>query len=211
MNKDLLIKNLTINLPFYIILFICLFIISNINNNHFYITLFSFIFVTFIGYIVHILSHIINFKEFLNINHNFVKNKYVKYFYSLFVKLIEFHSVEHHESENNKSCINIAKEACNNLFFQGIALYIIILFIKRLDTSVFLIWAIMYTTIHLINYNLFPCKEHMNHHKNTNTNYGIEIYDILFNTKNIKDKSVENYNHYSINLIIITIFYIIII
>ena len=56
-------------------------------------------------------------------------------------------------------------------------------------------------------YNLVPCKEHINHHKNPDTNYGIEIYDILFNTKNKNDVSVENYNHYSINLIIITILY----
>ena len=54
MNKDLLLQNLTINLPFYIILFICIFLISSIKNKNFYITLFSFIGITFIGYVVHV-------------------------------------------------------------------------------------------------------------------------------------------------------------
>lgn len=209
MNRDLLLKNLTINTPFYIILIICLFLISSIKNKNFYITLFSFIFVTFIGYVVHIFSHIIDFRILLNIKHNFIQNKYFKKYYNIFVSLIELHSVTHHESKNNKSGINIAKEACNNLLFQGVGLYLIAIIIKKMDINIFLLWAILYTTIHLINYNLVPCKEHINHHKDPDTNYGIEIYDILFDTKNKNDESVENYNHYSINLIIITIIYLI--
>lgn len=210
MNIDLLNENLTINYKFYIILFICLFTISSIKNKNFYITLFSFIFITFVGYLVHIFSHIIDFKKLLNIEHNFIQNKYFKCVYNKFVKLIEFHSVDHHNSKNNKTTLSIIKEASNNLFFQGVGLYIIAVLIKKMDISVFLIWAVLYTTIHLINYNLVPCKEHINHHKNPDTNYGIEIYDILFDTKNKNDVSVENYNHYSINLIIITIVYCII-
>lgn len=209
MNTDLLYKNLTINFPFYVILFICLFFISSIKNNNFYITVASFIFVTFIGYVLHIFSHIFDFNLLLNYKHKFIQNKYFRYLYGYFVKLIQFHSVTHHTSENNKSPINIAKEACNNLLFQGVGLYLIAIVIKKMDISVFLIWAILYTTIHLINYNLVPCKEHINHHKDPDTNYGIEIYDILFDTKNKNDVSVENYNHYSINLIIITVFYLI--
>ena len=209
MNKDLLYENLTINLPFYVVLFICLFIISSVKKNNFYITIASFIFITFIGYVVHIFSHIFNFNLLLNYKHKFIQNKYFKLFYGYFVKLIEFHSITHHTAENNKTPINIAKEACNNLLFQGVGLYLIAFVIKKMDISVFLIWAILYTTIHLINYNLVPCKEHMNHHKDPETNYGIEIYDILFDTKNKNDVSVENYNHYSINLIIITVFYLI--
>ena len=209
MNIDLLYKNLTINYPFYIVLFISLFIISSVKKNNFYITVASFIFITFIGYVVHIFSHIIDFKLLLNCKHKFIQNKYFKYFYSYFVKIIEFHSVTHHTSKNNRSPINIAKEACNNLLFQGVGLYLLAVIIKKMDISVFLIWAILYTSIHLINYNLVPCKEHMNHHKDSSTNYGIEIYDILFDTKNKNDVSVENYNHYSINMIIITSFYLI--
>ena len=210
MNKDLLYENLTINLPFYIVLFICLFIISSVKKNNFYITVASFIFITFIGYVVHIFSHIIDFNLLLNYKHKFIQNKHFKFFYKLFIKVIEFHSVTHHTTENNKTPLNIVKEACNNLLFQGVGLYLIAVVIKKMDISVFLIWAILYTTIHLINYNLVPCKEHMNHHKDPETNYGIEIYDILFDTKHKNDISVENYNHYSINLIIITILYLII-
>ena len=154
-------------------------------------------------------SHIIEFRSLLNVKHNFVQNKFFKKYYSLFVSLIEFHSVTHHESNNNKTSINILKEACNNLFFQGFGLYLFAIIIKKLDINIFLLWALLYTSIHLINYNLVPSKEHMNHHKDPDTNYGIEIYDILFDTKNKNDVSVEDYNHYSINLIIITLIYII--
>ena len=210
MDTDLLIQNLTINSLFYGVLFVCLFIISSFKNKNFYITTVSFIFITVIGYLVHVFSHIIYFKKLLNVKHNFIQNTYFKKIYSIFIKLIEFHSIDHHTSDNNRTPINIAKEATNNLIFQGVGLYVIALIIKKMDISVFLIWAILYTTIHLINYNIVPCKEHINHHKNPNTNYGIEIYDILFNTKNKNDISVENYNHYSINLIIITVFYCII-
>lgn len=210
MKNDLLTKNINTNIYFYITLIICVFFISSFTKINFYLTLLSFIITSFIGYIVHVFSHILDFNKLLDIDHNFVQNRFFVEPYKYFIKMIEFHTVTHHNSDINKTPKSIIKEMCNNLFFQGFGLYGIVYFMKKLDINIFLVWAVLYTTIHLVNYNITTPEEHINHHKDPKTNFGIDIYDILFKTKNKNDKSVENYNHYSINLIIITIFYFII-
>ena len=58
---------------------------------------------------------------------------------------------------------------------------------------------------HIINYNIIKPKVHEEHHEDKNTNFGIDIWDILFNTKNNSD--IENFNHSIINLIIILIIF----
>ena len=210
MKTNLLTKNINTNIYFYITLTICVLFISTFTKKNFYLTLLSFVFISFIGYIIHVFSHILDFNKLLDIDHNFVQNKIFTKPYKCFVKLIEFHTVTHHNSNINKNTLSIIKETCNNLFFQGFGLYGIVYFIKKLDINIFLVWGVLYTTIHLINYNIITPEEHINHHKEPKTNFGIDIYDIIFKTKNINDNSVENYNHYSINLIIITIIYFII-
>lgn len=45
----------------------------------------------------------------------------------------------------------------------------------------------------------------MKHHLDKHTNYGIDIWDIMFNTKYQGDNTdIENINHYSINVVIIS-------
>ena len=75
----------------------------------------------------------------------------------------------------------------------------------------------------IINYNIIESKEHISHHNsdlskngaynkenNKIYNYGIDILDILFNTKYENDNSVENINHYACNCIILLILIILI-
>ena len=207
MNTNLLYKNICINKYFYSVVLCCLFIISCFKQTNYYITLVSFVFISTFGYIIHVVSHIIDYNSFLNIDNNFVKNKYVRIVYKQFVSLIEFHTKTHHNSSINKKPINILKEIINNLLFQGVGLFIMIYVLKKMDISIFILWACLYTTIHIINYNIYTPEEHIHHHKDSNTNFGIDIYDIIFNTKNKNDTSVENYNHYSYNLIVLTVFF----
>ena len=207
MNSNLLIQNLDTNIYFYATLILCTFIMSSFTKTNFYITLISFVFISFLGYVIHVFSHIIDFKKLLDIKHNFIQNYYFKRLYSVFVNIIEFHTITHHNSNINTESKNIFKEMCNNLFFQGGGLFVFVYFMKKLDINIFLVWAVLYTTIHLVNYNIITPEEHINHHKYPGTNFGIDIYDIIFKTKNKNDTSVENYNHYSINLFIITILY----
>ena len=54
-------------------------------------------------------------------------------------------------------------------------------------------------------FDVFLPKVHEEHHDDKNTNFGIDIWDILFNTKNNSD--IENFNHSIINLIIILIIF----
>ena len=52
----------------------------------------------------------------------------------------------------------------------------------------------------------------MKHHLDKTSNYGIDIWDILFGTKyNDDPNEIESINHYSINLIILTAFVVVLI
>ena len=44
---------------------------------------------------------------------------------------------------------------------------------------------------------------HKEHHKNKYTNYGLDSFDILFDSK--YSNKIENYNNASINVVILTI------
>lgn len=63
---------------------------------------------------------------------------------------------------------------------------------------------ILYSSIHNINYGMFHVNDvHSLHHENQATNYGPDLWDVIFKTKNKKNKSIENTNHYLPNIIII--------
>jgi hypothetical protein len=63
---------------------------------------------------------------------------------------------------------------------------------------------ILYSSIHNINYGMFHVNDvHSLHHENQSTNYGPDLWDVIFKTKNKKNKSIENTNHYLPNIIII--------
>ena len=210
MKTNLLFENIKVNNIFYINVVICLFVISIITKYNFYITLISFIFISCFGYYIHVISHSINFNKIFKKKSNIKKNKLFYYLYKQFVGLIKIHTELHHDTNINKKYSNIILESLNNLMFQGVGLFIFVYFIKCLNINIFLLWAMLYTTIHLINYSFHSPEEHINHHKDCYTNYGIDLYDILFDTKNKNDSYVENYNHYSYNLIILTVLYLVI-
>ena len=65
---------------------------------------------------------------------------------------------------------------------------------------------LFYATVHNINYNIVSPQTHQNHHKDKNTSYGLDIFDILFNTK-YDVNEIENYNHGAINIIVLTLLF----
>jgi hypothetical protein len=69
---------------------------------------------------------------------------------------------------------------------------------------VILLWALAYCTGHTINYDYLKPVAHQYHHKDAHTNYGIDAWDIFFGTKHPDDKEVEDINHYSINMVVLT-------
>jgi sterol desaturase/sphingolipid hydroxylase (fatty acid hydroxylase superfamily) len=119
-------------------------------------------------------------------------------------RFMDFHSVTHHDSSINKQPVNVCYEFMNNFFTQGGWLVLFVWFCNRcIDMRVILLWALMYASAHNINYMFLKPTVHRDHHLHEDTNYGLDIADIIFDTKyDLND--IEDYNHISINLIVIT-------
>lgn len=204
-------KSFKLNWLWYLSLLITS-IILNLNQLNFKSimkTLVSIIVVIYSGWLIHFISHKINFKSWFNESNNLFKhyslsNKLVNYT----CDLLDFHDVYHHNSNINRQFKYLFYEFINNIFSQGllilIALYFFNKLIKNFDFSVCFLWGLAYATIHIFNYNIIQSKVHEDHHLDSRTNYGIDIIDIICGTKkNYKD--IEEHNHYSINFIILSI------
>lgn len=205
------IKSLTTNKWFYLTLLICFFmfklqdVISFDKTSSSYSGLiFSFIFILLFGHITHRLSHNIHFTQVYDNHKKGNMNKHVDTILTNVCKFLDFHRITHHDSDVNKKIVNIVYEFINNFLTQGGLLIIFIWFCNRyIDMRVILLWALMYASVHNINYTLIKPTVHRDHHLHEDTNYGLDIADIIFDTKyDLND--IEDYNHISINLIIIT-------
>ena len=209
--NDPLLKSVRLNYIFYITTTICLFLISYSNGSSFVWAIISMTFISFLGYLCHYISHSIYITDLYNefhdnSNNNYLtRNRYADYFIRLICKMLDFHETTHHDSSINKSVENISIEFVMNFYVQSGAFLMFMYFIKNLSYDVVLLWGLLYPTVHLINYDIIKCKTHMQHHVDKKTNYGIDIWDILFNTKYDGDNNdIENINHYSINMVILT-------
>ena len=201
----LLIKNIKINYPFYCVSLICLYFLSKKTNHNYIFSVISFIFISGFGYFVHWCSHAIPWTELYEKQDNFfTKNKYTDEIARCFLKFMEFHDITHHDSDINKSFKNIFLEAVNNSVTQGLLFVFVAIIIKQIDLWACVLWALLYATFHNINYLYVKPDTHINHHIDPTTNFGIDIWDIIFNTK-YENEEPEDYNHYSINLILLTI------
>lgn len=75
--------------------------------------------------------------------------------------------------------------------------------IKIANHHTILIWALIFTTYHLINYHVVKHDIHAQHHvENGVNNYGPEWFDILCNTKAEKSE-MEDMNSVMINIVVI--------
>lgn len=165
------------------------------------------------GWLIHYLSHYSNFREiyslfFKNISDIEVKNNV---FHRCILKILEYssdyHDIHHHNSEYNKELKHLILEFIGNLWTQGGYLILFIyIFSMNFNYKIIFLWIIMYSTVHIINYNIIEPIHHIEHHDNFFTNYGIDIIDIFMGTKYKLESynDIENINHYSINCILIT-------
>jgi hypothetical protein len=201
------------NKYFYIIALLCCFILASLEINQGdniykrgYLvvrSIYSLVFAMLAGHTIHWLSHHVNCNEYLDSCDNLLtNNKYIRTVLNAYADVIDFHSITHHDSSINKRWYNILYEMGNNFLTQSVA---IVWLIQRLDFKVILLWGLMYATVHNINYLYLKPTTHRDHHAKATTNYGIDVTDILFNTKyNWND--IETHNHAGINLLIITLF-----
>ena len=208
---DTLIKSLSVNRYFYFVLVVSLFLYSRKKNKSFIFSLITFIITTFIGYLTHIFSHKVNMNSIykkLESKTYFTTNKYTKKILKKTCDFIDFHDKIHHDTTINKKPINILYEIINNFLVQGGLIYGFYILSRYIEPEMFLLWAFMYTTIHHINYAIIESEEHKKHHENKFTNYGLDIWDVLCNTKpTVKSSNpitceIEDFNHIIFNLII---------
>jgi hypothetical protein len=113
----------------------------------------------------------------------------------------DFHRSIHHDTSINKQPHNILYEFINNFVFEGLVPYLIIEMVKLIDVRVCFVWGIAYASVHNINYYYLKPKTHMQHHIDCHKNYGIDIFDIFFETK-YDTNEIEDMNHMGYNLII---------
>ena len=200
-------ESIIVNKWFYFSLILCFYMFKQSNpEKTSYITLvFSYIFIMIAGHVSHRISHHLNFTDIYN---KFKKNNInpcMDNILSKTCKVLDFHSTTHHDSEINKQPVNILYEFLNNMLAQGGFFIIIVTFVNYfIDFRVILMWMLAYATNHNINYLFLKPSTHRDHHLDGNTNYGIDFADILFDTKYDLD-DVENHNHISINLILVTL------
>jgi hypothetical protein len=200
-------KSVKQNYIFYISLLICVYAFTKCtyNKSSIFLGLFSLFFITFYGYLIHLVSHYMGttlsdlYKTYDNI---FTRNKYLNWIAIKTIEFGEFHAKTHHDSDINKSWSNIALEFINNLVSQGGLLIMLKFFLRIIDNRVILLWAFFYATVHNINYNIMPPLTHKQHHMNDKTNYGIDIWDIIVGSK-YDWEEIETHNHSAINILII--------
>lgn len=203
--SDMLLKYFKLNYIFYIGLIIIFFVYSRVLKQNFIKNILSFILFSFFGYFIHLYSHLHNYEELIEklIKHKiyFTRCAFGKSIFRKLGKFMNFHNDIHHDSDINKSFKNQIYEFLNNFIAQGLYVFILILIAKSLNYWMALIWGLFYATFHIINYTVIKQKVHEQHHENSNTNYGIDVWDIIFNTK--KNEELEVFNNTLINIIII--------
>jgi hypothetical protein len=207
--EDPIVKSLHLNYFFYLSLLVCVLSIAHYSKSSYFWAIITIIFISAAGYLSHFVSHHVNAGELFQKYEQFIPEiPYLRSFVQYFCKLIDFHDEIHHDTSINKEFYNVATEFTLNFYVQAGAFIIVFYIIQQMNLYVIALWGFMYATVHNINYVLFPSDTHILHHVNKTTNYGIDIWDIIFNTKFDGDMSLnklENINHYAINTIIITV------
>jgi len=207
---ETLYKSLEINKYFFVVLVLSLSLYCHYKNKSFTSSLLTFVLMTLLGYLAHVISHSFNANETFEKLENktfFTSNEYTKPVIKNTCDFIDFHDKVHHDTKINKEPLNIFYEVCNNFLIQGGLVYLFYIVSRYIEPEMFILWAFMYTTIHHVNYTIIGSEEHKQHHANKYTNYGLDIWDIIFNTKPEESEEKEgehpeNFNHIIFNLLI---------
>ena len=212
--NETLLKSLKTNKYFFIVLIITMMAYCKIKKKPFLFSIGSFVLMTFLGYLAHMISHNVNMNKLYRKMDNknlFTSNKYTKTIIKKACDFMDFHDIVHHDTKINKQPLNIFYEVVNNFLIQGGLVYAVYIASRYVEPEMFLLWAFMYTTIHHINYSIIGSKEHREHHENKFINYGLDIWDVIFNTKpnpnpeekeGEKGEEPEDFNHIIFNLLI---------
>jgi hypothetical protein len=159
--------------------FLCMiFAIYLLSHDNFLLGVISFMFIVFISYNDHKNAHKV--KNIFSIIHHY-----------------------HHENNNFFShFIQILLELTMIGIFAPLYYIFGTIF---LNPWILIFFILFYSSVHNINYSILHVNNvHRLHHEFTNTNVGPDFLDIIYNTKHLSEKCVENTNHYIPNIIIST-------
>lgn len=214
-------KSIKINFVFWISIAICLIIITQFSDDKSYSnTIITFILAILLGWYIHYLSHAYDLLMIYENSSGSIIN-YIKsndrldtIFRTIIYYSTDFHDKIHHDTSVNKETLNLFWEFVQNFLMEGGLLIIIAYYynikvnianhIFKFNKAVLLLWGMLYASVHNINYIILGCDQHVNHHINPKTNYGIDILDILFDTK-YDLENIEDLNHAALNVILITL------
>ena len=216
---EIFIRSLGVNYIFFTTLIIILYILTkfNSNDNSYINTIITFMIVTYFGWWVHYFVHENDFEKFYYENTSetmlFIKNNWLLNKIGMLIAYCSnFHDKIHHDSTVNKRTFNWVFEYTQNFIMEGGLILFLSKYLNislrvghvfKFNNAVLLLWGLLYSSVHNINYIILGCNQHEKHHINPKTNYGIDTIDILFDTKFDKN-NIENFNHATINLIAIT-------
>ena len=182
-----------------------------------------------VGYIIHICSHLLDFGQlytnmlssdsWLGAIFRRLPNSLNRFVGWILSNVVDFHDKIHHNSGINRRWYYIAVEGVQNTLTEGGILVMLSrtfgLGIQvwgesyKLNHPIALLWALMYATMHLINYRVLHPNSHVAHHMDYYKNFGLDTLDIIFNTKHDLNDP-ENLNHSTPNIVLIAILIIII-
>ena len=177
-NKNLVfINSIHTNYLSWAIIFMCLYKISN----NYFNGIISFLIIYFLAYFAHVGAH--NYDTF-------------------FTKIHEYH---HSHTNLFSHVIQLLLEFSVPSIF--IPFYYYFDFVKNnLEVWVLFFSVLFYSTVHNINYGYFKVNRvHSIHHMRRTSNYGPDLCDVLFGTKDILNDNVENTNHHIPNILLITV------
>jgi len=122
----------------------------------------------------------------------------------------KIHAIHHNPAYKEYISTEIFEIVVNLLIIGGLLWVPIIMILenyfetKLANHYTILVWAIIFTTYHLINYHILSHEVHAQHHlENGVNNYGPEWFDILCNTK-AENSEIEDMNSVIVNIIVVT-------
>lgn len=122
-----------------------------------------------------------------------------------------FHSFHHDETITRTWYAQLIETLVNIVGCGGLSILVLNLIIERkydvllLDNDILLLMTFLYTSYHMINYHVLDVPTHKGHHTYVYSNYGPDIMDIIFDTKQDGD-TFEDMNSAVFNTVIIAVF-----
>ena len=192
--KKTIFRGVKTNLPYIICLTLACYVICKKTKSNYYKGIFTLGFVMFVGYYSHFLSHYTRLSKRKKTNSkNYILNKMTDFI----IYNYNFHHKIHHNSKINKTKYHQYKELEQNLITQGGWLIILYATFKFIETHINLwivvFWAVLYSSIHLINYSVYEVSQHSDHHSDITINLGMpNLVDYTLNLSFYKNKNKTN-------------------